>query len=220
MQVFAGLLLACFVGVEIGEGGICLLTGAMDIDVILFVGLPSGVGCSDPVEPECLADAQVVVQPEADPGLFDFLMRLLEELEKVCFGLPEAWPQSVPHPRVPIKSADGSLVLSADLQSSGKPSPAAKIFGRNEAVVNVRLLRLERLEIARNATPVKAPLTARRPRAAWTAAASRAEELIWRRRRRKAVQKEHYRLTETAASWKPDLSRRYPAIFLNVFEVF
>jgi hypothetical protein len=76
---------------------------------------------------------------------------------------------------VPIKSADGSLVLSTDLQSSEKPNPTAKSFGRNEAVVNVRLLRLESLEIARNATPVKASLKARRPRAAWTAAASRAE---------------------------------------------
>ena len=70
-------------------------------------------------------------------------------------------------------------------KNSGKPKPAAKIFGRNEAVENVRLLRLEDYEIARNATPVKATLTARGSRAAWTAAASRAEELIWRRRRRK-----------------------------------
>jgi len=41
--------------------------------------------------------------------------------------------------------------------------------------VYVRLLRLNGLEIARNATPVKATLTARATRAAWTAAASRAE---------------------------------------------
>jgi hypothetical protein len=66
------------------------------------------------------------------------------------------------------------------------PNPAAKTLGRNEAVENVRLLRLEDYEIARNATPVKAPLTARGSRAAWTAAASRGEELIWRRRRRKS----------------------------------
>jgi len=50
---------------------------------------------------------------------------------------------------------------------------------------------------------VKATLTARRPREAWTAAASRAEELIWRRRRRKSrTRSENYRLTEEAASWK------------------
>ncbi len=71
-------------------------------------------------------------------------------------------------------------------KNSAKPNPAAKTLGRNQAVENVRLLRLEDCEIARNATPVKASLTARRPRAAWTAAASRAEELIWRRRRRKS----------------------------------
>ena len=60
---------------------------------------------------------------------------------------------------VPTKSADGSLVLSADLQTSGKPNPAAKTCGRIEALVYLRLLRLDSLEIARNATPVKATLT-------------------------------------------------------------
>ena len=51
---------------------------------------------------------------------------------------------------MPTWSADGSLVLSADLQSSGQQNQAAKTLGRNEAVVYVRLLRLEGLEIARN----------------------------------------------------------------------
>jgi len=39
---------------------------------------------------------------------------------------------------------------SAALQSSGKQNQTAKTFGRNEAVVYVRLLRLEALEIVRN----------------------------------------------------------------------
>ncbi len=69
--------------------------------------------------------------------------------------------------------------------------------------MSVRLLRLGDCEIARNATPVKAPLTARGSRAAWTATASRAEELIWRRRRRKSqTGSANYLLTEAAASWK------------------
>ena len=49
----------------------------------------------------------------------------------------------------------------ADLQNGTKPNLATKTFGRNEAVENVRLLRIEDCEIARNATPVKAPLTRR-----------------------------------------------------------
>ena len=88
---------------------------------------------------------------------------------------------------MPTSSADGSLVLSADLQSSGKPNQAGKTLGRNEAVVYLRLLRLEVFKSHETRASVKATLTARRPRAAWTAAAFRAKEHIWRRRSKKAI---------------------------------
>jgi len=51
---------------------------------------------------------------------------------------------------VPISNADGSLVLSADLQSNGKQNQVAKTLGRNKAVVDVLLRRLQGLELAGN----------------------------------------------------------------------
>ncbi len=102
-------------------------------------------------------------------------------------------------------------------KNSAKPNPTAKIFGRNEAIENVRLLRLEDSEIARNATPVKAPLTARRPRAAWPAAASRAEELIWRRRRRKS-RPEGTLSVDRGSRLMEELSHRHPRISANLLE--
>ncbi len=60
-------------------------------------------------------------------------------------------------------------------QAPGKLNQAAKNLGRNEVVVYSWLFRLEGQEIARNRTPVKTTLTARRIRAARTAAAPRAE---------------------------------------------
>ena len=53
-----------------------------------------GAGCSSSGSSDVLADPEVVVAPlhapVEGPGLFNFLMRLLERLEAVCLHLPEA----------------------------------------------------------------------------------------------------------------------------------
>lgn len=75
-----------------------MLAGGKCIVVILAFHSLHGAGCSSPGSSDVLADPQVVVAPlltplhapVEGPGLFDFLMRLLERLEAVCLHLPEA----------------------------------------------------------------------------------------------------------------------------------
>ena len=104
---------------------------------------------------------------------------------------------------MPTSSADGSLVLSADLQSSGKPNQAAKTLGRNEAVVYVRLLRLEGLEIARNESARQGyPDGAQTPRGLDRRLASCRGTNMAAKEKKKPNQKGNFRFTEAAASWK------------------
>ncbi len=73
-------------------------------------------------------------------------------------------------------SADGSLVLSVGSSKERKSkTEEPRLNRRSEAVVNVRLLRLDNLEIARNLTALKASLAARGIRAALTAIMPRAQ---------------------------------------------
>ena len=58
--------------------------------MILAIHSVAGVGCSSSGGSDVLADSQVVVRPVEGPGLLDFLMRLLDQIEAVCLHLPAA----------------------------------------------------------------------------------------------------------------------------------
>ncbi len=59
--------------------------------MIIAIDSPSGVGCTSPGFSDLLADPQVAVAPVEGPGLLDFLLRLLDQLETACLSRPDVW---------------------------------------------------------------------------------------------------------------------------------
>jgi hypothetical protein len=59
--------------------------------VIVSLKSRSGAGCAGSVIPDVLAGPKAVVAPVGDPGLYEFLQKLLRRIEDLIRLRPDIW---------------------------------------------------------------------------------------------------------------------------------